>query len=283
MASTQVQATEASEQIQNMPAGTIPRADWTEDETQAMVNLRLEMDSRFQSQKRPRPLWEELSRRLGEMGYHKTADQCWVKFKNMRARRTLPEELQISTPNHGATFVVERPYNSKNNRISIGHTTGDMIIEDGQGGETLATATLNTAGNDTTPVSASHPSRLDNLALSQPPLFNHSNLGHHLFGSPVGGGSSLGGGAEAASGDVVKLLRKIAKAVRKESKKQRRMANKQNKLIQEYLTSAQENRRLLEILVENSKATYGLLQNTQCNNGHDKNRKENSNEIENAS
>ncbi|KAL1922514.1 uncharacterized protein VTP21DRAFT_10053 [Calcarisporiella thermophila] len=88
---------------------TPPRAEWTNDETRALIQIRHEMDNLFTQRSRRRPLWNEVARRMATLGYNKTTDQCWVKFKKLNQRKTpLPPELQpVNTLNPHTTNINE--------------------------------------------------------------------------------------------------------------------------------------------------------------------------------
>ncbi|KAG8071625.1 hypothetical protein GUJ93_ZPchr0006g45802 [Zizania palustris] len=63
------------------PGGSSNR--WPRDETLALIRIRTEMDAMFQNAALKAPIWEELSRRLAELGYQRSGKKCKEKFKNV--------------------------------------------------------------------------------------------------------------------------------------------------------------------------------------------------------
>ncbi|CAI0625619.1 unnamed protein product [Linum tenue] len=56
---------------------------WPRPETIALLRIRSEMDSVFRDSTPKAPLWEEVSRKLAELGYHRSAKKCKEKFENV--------------------------------------------------------------------------------------------------------------------------------------------------------------------------------------------------------
>ncbi|KAH6788271.1 hypothetical protein C2S52_007823 [Perilla frutescens var. hirtella] len=56
---------------------------WPREETMALLKLRSEMDASFRDTVPKAPLWEEISRKLGELGYNRSAKKCKEKFENI--------------------------------------------------------------------------------------------------------------------------------------------------------------------------------------------------------
>ncbi|GLT70414.1 hypothetical protein SLA2020_424950 [Shorea laevis] len=56
---------------------------WPREETLALLKIRSEMDSAFRDSGFKAPLWEEVSRKLAELGYHRSAKKCKEKFENI--------------------------------------------------------------------------------------------------------------------------------------------------------------------------------------------------------
>lgn len=62
------------------------RKPWSTPETRALITLREEMKPKFQTMKRNRTLWVELSEKLRKhFGHDRTAAQCAVRWKNIIA------------------------------------------------------------------------------------------------------------------------------------------------------------------------------------------------------
>ncbi|CAL9089649.1 unnamed protein product [Musa textilis] len=56
---------------------------WPLQETLALLKIRSEMDATFRDATLKAPLWEEVSRKLTELGYKRTAKKCKEKFENV--------------------------------------------------------------------------------------------------------------------------------------------------------------------------------------------------------
>ncbi|GMI64813.1 hypothetical protein HRI_000150600 [Hibiscus trionum] len=56
---------------------------WPRQETLALLKIRSDMDVTFREGSVKGPLWEEVSRKLAELGYHRNAKKCREKFENV--------------------------------------------------------------------------------------------------------------------------------------------------------------------------------------------------------
>nr|XP_027079330.1 trihelix transcription factor GT-2-like [Coffea arabica] len=56
---------------------------WPREETLALLKIRADMDLAFRDSTVKAPLWDEVSRKLGELGYHRSARKCKEKFENI--------------------------------------------------------------------------------------------------------------------------------------------------------------------------------------------------------
>ncbi|KAH9611106.1 hypothetical protein KSS87_001282 [Heliosperma pusillum] len=56
---------------------------WPKQETLALLKIRSDMDAVFRDSTLKGPLWEDISRKLGELGYHRGAKKCKEKFENV--------------------------------------------------------------------------------------------------------------------------------------------------------------------------------------------------------
>nr|AEV53413.1 SANT DNA-binding domain-containing protein [Populus tomentosa] len=56
---------------------------WPRQETLALLKVRSDMDAVFRDSGLKGPLWEEVSRKLAELGYHRSAKKCKEKFENV--------------------------------------------------------------------------------------------------------------------------------------------------------------------------------------------------------
>ncbi|CAL9204343.1 unnamed protein product [Musa hybrid cultivar] len=63
--------------------GGAPGNRWPRQETLALLKIRSEMDAAFRDATIKGPLWEEVSRKLAELGYERSAKKCKEKFENV--------------------------------------------------------------------------------------------------------------------------------------------------------------------------------------------------------
>ncbi|KAH0976800.1 hypothetical protein GBA52_026519 [Prunus armeniaca] len=56
---------------------------WPRQETLALLKIRSQMDAAFRDSSLKAPLWEDVSRKLGELGYYRSAKKCKEKFENV--------------------------------------------------------------------------------------------------------------------------------------------------------------------------------------------------------
>ncbi|MQM01174.1 hypothetical protein Taro_033925 [Colocasia esculenta] len=63
--------------------GAVPGNRWPPQETVALLKIRSDMDAAFRDATLKGPLWEEVSRKLAEMGYKRSAKKCKEKFENV--------------------------------------------------------------------------------------------------------------------------------------------------------------------------------------------------------
>ncbi|XP_062200232.1 trihelix transcription factor GTL1-like isoform X2 [Phragmites australis] len=56
---------------------------WPRQETLALLKIRLDMDAAFRDATLKGPLWEQVSRKLAEQGYSRSAKKCKEKFENV--------------------------------------------------------------------------------------------------------------------------------------------------------------------------------------------------------
>ncbi|EXC19897.1 Trihelix transcription factor GT-2 [Morus notabilis] len=59
------------------------RNRWPRQETLALLKIRSDMDATFRDSSLKAPLWEEVSRKLAELGYKRSGKKCKEKFENV--------------------------------------------------------------------------------------------------------------------------------------------------------------------------------------------------------
>ncbi|KAL7208605.1 hypothetical protein ACSBR1_030359 [Camellia fascicularis] len=76
---------------------------WPRQETLALLKIRSEMDVAFRDSSLKGPLWEEVSRKLAELGYHRNAKKCKEKFENVYKYHRRTKDGRSSKPD-GKTY-----------------------------------------------------------------------------------------------------------------------------------------------------------------------------------
>ncbi|XP_022926243.1 trihelix transcription factor GT-2-like [Cucurbita moschata] len=71
---------------------------WPRQETLALLKIRSEMDVAFRDASVKGPLWEQVSRKLGELGYHRSAKKCKEKFENVYKYHKRTKEVRCGKP-----------------------------------------------------------------------------------------------------------------------------------------------------------------------------------------
>ncbi|KAL0326053.1 UNVERIFIED_CONTAM: Trihelix transcription factor GT-2 [Sesamum radiatum] len=56
---------------------------WPRQETLALLKIRSDMDVAFRDSNLKGPLWEEVSRKMAELGFQRSAKKCKEKFENV--------------------------------------------------------------------------------------------------------------------------------------------------------------------------------------------------------
>ncbi|KAK9271782.1 hypothetical protein L1049_002146 [Liquidambar formosana] len=72
---------------------------WPREETLALLKIRSEMDVAFRDSGLKAPLWEDVSRKLAELGYHRSAKKCKEKFENIYKYHRRTKEGRSGRPN----------------------------------------------------------------------------------------------------------------------------------------------------------------------------------------
>lgn len=59
---------------------------WSIQETKEFLMIRAELDQAFMETKRNKQLWDVISNHMKDKGYHRSAEQCKCKWKNLVTR-----------------------------------------------------------------------------------------------------------------------------------------------------------------------------------------------------
>ncbi|GAB4861122.1 Trihelix transcription factor df1 [Ancistrocladus abbreviatus] len=76
---------------------------WPRQETLALIKIRHDMDVVFRDSSLKGPLWEEVSRKMAELGYHRSAKKCKEKFENVYKYHKRTKEGRAGKPD-GKTY-----------------------------------------------------------------------------------------------------------------------------------------------------------------------------------
>lgn len=71
---------------------------WPRQETLALLQIRSDMDVAFRDSSLKGPLWEEVSRKLAELGYRRSAKKCKEKFENVYKYHKRTKEGRATKP-----------------------------------------------------------------------------------------------------------------------------------------------------------------------------------------
>ncbi|MCO5590315.1 hypothetical protein L7F22_044284 [Adiantum nelumboides] len=96
---------------------------WPRQETLALLKVRSEMDSSFRDSSLKRPLWDEVSRKLAELGYQRSAKKCKEKFENVHKYYKRTKEGKAGRQdgkNYRFFSELEALYGNAGNSQSIG-------------------------------------------------------------------------------------------------------------------------------------------------------------------
>ncbi|KAK9054938.1 hypothetical protein SSX86_026017 [Deinandra increscens subsp. villosa] len=77
---------------------------WSVQETRDFLMIRAVLDQTFMETKRNKLLWEEASRKMMDMGYNRSADQCKAKWKNLVTRYKGCETMEDEVPRQQFPF-----------------------------------------------------------------------------------------------------------------------------------------------------------------------------------
>ncbi|ESW09684.1 hypothetical protein PHAVU_009G147500 [Phaseolus vulgaris] len=77
---------------------------WPKEETMALLNIRSDMDVAFRDTNPKAPLWEQVSRKLAELGYIRSAKKCREKFENIYKYHRRIKEGRSGKSNGSKTY-----------------------------------------------------------------------------------------------------------------------------------------------------------------------------------
>ncbi|KAK9159088.1 hypothetical protein Scep_005662 [Stephania cephalantha] len=80
---------------------------WSVQETREFLAVRSEYDQAFMETKRNKVLWELISNKMKEKGFHRSADQCKCKWKNLVTRYKGSETMEVDAMRQQFPFYNE--------------------------------------------------------------------------------------------------------------------------------------------------------------------------------
>ncbi|XP_020232124.1 trihelix transcription factor GT-2 [Cajanus cajan] len=125
---------------------------WPRQETLALLKIRSDMDAVFRDSSLKGPLWEQVARKLAELGYHRSAKKCKEKFENVYKYHKRTKESR-SGKHEGKTYKFFDQLQALENQFPLSYPPKPL--------PTLATTTNTVAllpppttrPSDTTPIS----------------------------------------------------------------------------------------------------------------------------------
>ncbi|KAI3513602.1 hypothetical protein L1887_20938 [Cichorium endivia] len=166
---------------------------WPKQETLALIKIRSEMDAAFRDSNLKGPLWDDVSRKLSELGFRRSAKKCREKFENVYKyhRRTkegrtsksdkiyrFSDQLQALEQNPRGAFPPQPPASVK----------PPPVLVDMSNTATVPSA-FNVTGsyqNNVSPISVAAPAAM--VVLPPQPVMNHKRT--FPFSQPIMSGST---------------------------------------------------------------------------------------------
>ncbi|RZC23952.1 trihelix transcription factor GT-2-like [Glycine soja] len=93
---------------------------WPRQETLALLKIRLDMDAVFRDSSLKGPLWEEVSRKLAELGYQRSAKKCKEKFENVYKYNKRTKENK-SGKSHGKAYKFFDQLQALENQFTVSY------------------------------------------------------------------------------------------------------------------------------------------------------------------
>ncbi|XP_044475925.1 trihelix transcription factor DF1-like isoform X2 [Mangifera indica] len=213
---------------------------WPRQETLALLKIRSDMDQVFRDSSHKGPLWEEVSRKLVELGYHRSAKKCKEKFENVYKYHKRTKDGRTGKPEgkHYKFFYQLEALHHHHPPLPKPQTTPFQPVISSPSATAMPLSTTSTnpiAQNTTQNVTSTLPSHAFNSFPSSFP-----NISSHLFSSST---SSSTASEEQYSEEVMKRKRKWKKFFKRLTKQ---VIKKQEELQDKFLETIErrENERL---------------------------------------
>ncbi|XP_038725882.1 trihelix transcription factor GTL1-like isoform X2 [Tripterygium wilfordii] len=139
---------------------------WPRQETLALIKIRTEMDSAFRDATVKGPLWEDVSRKLAELGYRRSDKKCKEKFENVHKYYKRTKEGRAGRQDgKNYKFFEQLEALHKTTASTSTHVSASQAIP-----ATATTATAEASASlDVSPVSIGIPMPTSSVRITQPP------------------------------------------------------------------------------------------------------------------
>ncbi|KAL8132925.1 trihelix transcription factor DF1-like [Apium graveolens] len=138
---------------------------WPRQETIALLKIRSDMDVAFRDSSLKGPLWDEVSRKLLELGYHRSAKKCKEKFENVYKYHKRTKDGRNSKAD-GKTYRFFEQLEALDTNPSA--TLSSVMKPQGAAHQTIFTSATLVGNNSTINISNS-PTVVTNVTVSSTP------------------------------------------------------------------------------------------------------------------
>ncbi|KAJ9170248.1 hypothetical protein P3X46_018370 [Hevea brasiliensis] len=100
---------------------------WPQQETLALLTIRSDMDAAFREAGLKAPLWDEVSRKLSELGYNRSAKKCKEKFENIYKYHRRTKEGRSGKSNGKTYRFFEQLEALENSHVLLSSPSPDKV------------------------------------------------------------------------------------------------------------------------------------------------------------
>nr|XP_043635766.1 trihelix transcription factor DF1-like [Erigeron canadensis] len=151
---------------------------WPKHETLALIKIRSEMDAAFRDSNLKGPLWDNVSRKLSELGIHRSAKKCREKFENVSKYHRRTKEGRSSKSDKIYRFSDQLQALESSTRGSFPPPPPPVVVKPlpvlvGMSNNATVPSTNTATGldqNNVSPISVAAPAV---MAVPPPPVMNH--------------------------------------------------------------------------------------------------------------
>ncbi|XP_027067092.1 trihelix transcription factor GTL2 [Coffea arabica] len=164
---------EEKEEREGSISAAIPLDPWSNDEVLALLRIRSSMENWF-----PEITWEHVSRKLTELGYHRSAEKCKEKFEE--------ESRHFNSMNYNKNYRffsdLDELYNDENPQVST-EKSQDLVKEKDkpEGDNKMDASTLQEEEDTGNTVAVANPSDQENAELVKESTKSRKRKRNHKF------------------------------------------------------------------------------------------------------